>query len=120
MRQGRMMLALVALLALAVPAVTPAAAASGKAHAAAASATTKKTAALRQFSGVVTALDRSSLTVARTGKTAKSMVFSRDAALRTTGELEKDARVTVWYRDEDGRPVAHKVVVKSPPQTAER
>ena len=40
--------------------------------------------------------------------------------MKTTGELEKDARVTVYYRDEGGQPVAHKVVVKAAPLAASR
>ena len=35
------------------------------------------------------------------------------AEMRTTGDVEKDARVTVWYRDEDGRLTAHRVVVNA-------
>src|SRR5690348_13187281 len=111
MKQGRMWLPLVlsALVALAVT--------SGSIDAAprkAASTATAKRAsvALHQFTGVVTDLDKSSLTVAKAGKNARTMVFSRHETMRTTGELVKDARVTVWYRDEDGRTVAHKVVVK--------
>ncbi len=86
------------------------------AHAAAAKAATKSEASksknARQFSGYVTALDKSSLTVEKRGKLAKTVVFSRHAEMKTTGDLEKDARVTVYYRDEDGQPTAHRVVVK--------
>jgi hypothetical protein len=76
--------------------------------------------ALHQFSGVVTALDRGSLTVEKAGKNARTMVFSRHPEMKTSGDLEKDARVTVWYRDEDGHPVARKVVVKTAPLSAQR
>ena len=39
-------------------------------------------------------------------------MFTRDAGTKTTGEVEKDAHVTVYYRDENGRAVARRVVVK--------
>ncbi len=116
MKQGRMWTGL-ALAALVAFAVSNAAIVQAAPRKPASSAVSGKRAAasMRQFSGVVTALDKSSLTVEKSGKNARSMVFARHAEMRTTGELEKDARVTVWYRDEGGRPVAHRVVVKSPP-----
>jgi hypothetical protein len=67
---------------------------------------------LRQFTGVVTALDKATLTVEKRGKKPQSRVFTRDAELKITGELEKDARVTVYYREAGGQAVAHRVVVK--------
>jgi hypothetical protein len=114
MKQGRMLalLALVALLALGVTPATRAEAVQRKPAATAASAH-KKSAALHQFSGTVTALDKGSLTVEKGGASAKSMVFTRSPETKTSGELAKDARVTVWYRDEDGRLAARKVVVKT-------
>jgi hypothetical protein len=116
MKQGRMILglALAAVLAVATAGTAPAA----TRKAAVASVTKPRAAALHQFCGVVTALDASSLTVEKRGNGAKTMVFSRHAGMRTTGELQKDARVTVWYRDEDGRSVARKVVVKPDADTA--
>ena len=111
MKQGRFLLplALAACLAVAMPAAHVVAAPKAPA-----SATAKKPSrALRQFTGVLTALDKSSLTVEKGGKAAKSMTFVRDPEMKTTGELAKDARVTVYYRDEGGRSVARKVVVKS-------
>ena len=69
--------------------------------------------ALRQFRGYVTAVDKSSLTVEKRGKNPRSMTFVKHDEMRTTGEIEKDARVTVYYREEGGRAVAHRVVVKS-------
>ncbi len=121
MKQGRMWLplALATLLALSATAAPRAEAASGK-GAPSRTTTRQRADALHQFSGVVTALDKSSLTVEKAGKNARSMVFTRHAQMRTTGELEKDARVTVWYRDEGGRPVAHKVVVKTAALSAQR
>jgi hypothetical protein len=89
-------------------------------HAAAATEGHKKSAALHQFSGTVSSVDKSSLTVAKSGKEAKTMVFVRSADTRTTGDLEKDAHVTVWYREDGGQVVAHRVVVKTPMRTASR
>ncbi|MFI5372540.1 MAG: hypothetical protein ACHQ52_13360 [Candidatus Eisenbacteria bacterium] len=120
MKQGRMTRALGLTLALAI---LGAGALSSHAQAAAKSAPTAKPAAtakparrsagLHQFSGVVTAVDKTSLTVEKNGRTPKSMTFARHAEMTTQGELERDARVTVFYRDEDGRSVAHRVVVKT-------
>jgi hypothetical protein len=70
-------------------------------------------ASYRQFTGYVTALDKSSITVEKRGKTPESRTFVKDASLATTGTIEKNAHVTVYYRDKDGQPVAHKVVAKS-------
>lgn len=113
MKQGRILLPLTLAAALVATAL-PASHAFAARHAAPASAAApkKKSYALHQFSGTLTALDKSSLTVEKTGKAAKTMVFTRHAEMSTTGELQKDARVTVFYRDEDGHPVARKVVVK--------
>ena len=115
MKQGRMLalFAAVTMLALAV-APAPRVEAASRKSVATAAATPKKGVALHQFSGTVTALDRASLTVEKGGAKAKTMVFARSPETKTTGELVKDARVTVWYRDEDGRTVARKVVVKTP------
>ena len=70
-------------------------------------------AALHQFTGIVTALDKQSLTVEKRGKQTMSRTFARHEEMTTTGELARDARVTVYYRDEGGRAVAHRVVVKA-------
>ena len=72
-----------------------------------------KSAGYRQFTGTVVAVDGSSITVEKGGKAAKQMVFTRSASLRSTGDVQKDARVTVYWRDEAGKPVAHRVVVKT-------
>jgi hypothetical protein len=100
------------MLALAAPVAAPplAQAASGTKSTAAAGSKSKKS--LRQFTGVVTAHDKASITVEKGGKKPRTMVFSKDAELSTTGDIEKNARVTVYYRDQDGKPVAHRVVVK--------
>lgn len=114
MKQGRMLVlfVLAATLALAVSPATRVEAAQRKSVATATTAQ-RKGAALHQFSGTVTALDKGSLTVEKGGASAKSMVFARSPETKTSGELVKDARVTVWYRDEDGHLVARKVVVKT-------
>ena len=112
MRQGLKWLPLCAALALSVALLAPVAHAAAKSTKAGGSST--KRVALHQFTGVVTALDKTSITVEKSGKKPKTMVFVKHAEMRTTGDIEKDARVTVWYRDEDGHPTARKVVVKGP------
>src|SRR5512140_114741 len=113
MKQGRKVfmlcaaLALVAITAAALPAL---AARKSEASATGTSAKAKQT--TRQFTGIVTALDKSSLTVEKGGKKPVAMVFSRHAEMRTVGDLEKDARVTVYYRAEGRESVAMRVVVK--------
>ena len=68
---------------------------------------------LRQFTGYVTALDHTSLTVEKRGRVPRTMVFTRDDGTETNGAVDKDARVTVYYRDQDGRAIAHRVVAKA-------
>ena len=118
MKQGRMLLPLVLAAVLALPALVTAPAHAARQARPAAQATPTKGASLRQFSGVVTALDKASLTVEKSGRSAKTMVFARHPDMKTTGELDKDARVTVWYREEGGHAVAHRVVVKTPGGTS--
>ena len=125
MKQGRMLLALGAAVALtgaalaahaaAKPAGAPAANASQPAGPA-----TKSRNVVRQFTGYVTSLDRTSLTVEKRGKNPRSMVFTKDAALPLSPAVDMDARVTVYYRDEDGRAVAQRVVAKVPTPRAPR
>lgn len=71
-----------------------------------------KRAGYHQFSGTVVAIDGSSLTVAKSGKTPKQMVFARAASLRPGDDLGKDSRVTVYWREEGGKAVAHRVVTR--------
>jgi hypothetical protein len=113
MKQGRKVLTLCAVLALAAATVAalPAQAAR-KSAASAASATVKAKQTTRQFTGTVTALDKNSFTVEKGGKKPRTMVFTRHAEMRTVGELEEDARVTVYYREEGREIVAVRVVVK--------
>jgi len=70
--------------------------------------------ALHQFSGVVTAIDKSSLTVEKQGRSPRTMQFARDANMTTQGEVEAKSEVTVYYHDQDGKPTAHRVVVRTP------
>ena len=116
MRQGRIFFSSCAVIAL----VACGAFAPLQAHAAKAAAGTKSStasakskASYRQFTGYVTALDKNSLTVEKRGKNPTSKVFVKHAEMSTTGDVAKDARVTVYFRDEGGRAVAHRVVVKA-------
>ena len=68
---------------------------------------------LRQFTGYVSAIDKTSITVEKRGKKPETRVFAKHDDMRTTGDVEKDARVTVYYREEGGKAIAHRVVVKS-------
>lgn len=122
MKQGRWILsiALAAMLASVALPAAQAVAAPRKSAATAPASPKKKSYAFRQFTGVVSSMDAGSLTVEKTGKQAKTMVFSKFDGMKTTGDLVKDARVTVYYREEGGRPVAHKVVVKDTPLAASR
>lgn len=73
---------------------------------------------LHQFTGIVTALDKTSLTVEKGGKQPATRTFARHEEMSVVGDLARDARVTVYYRDENGKAVARKVVVK-PATTAD-
>ena len=117
MRQGWKLLPWCAALALITAATAPLAHASTARSAATSkssgeSSTTKSKNTLHQFTGVVTDLDESSITVEKGGKKPKTMVFSKHEEMKTAGDLEEDARVTVYYREKSGRPVAYRVVVK--------
>ena len=115
MRQGWMALALAGALALPCVTLAPVVKSAGAAEKSgeAAVSTKKSGATMRQFTGYITALDPSKLTVEKRGKKPQSKTFTKHADLKTTGEIEKEARVTVYYRDEGGRSVAHRVVVKT-------
>ena len=116
MRHARM-LAPFALAAVLAAALVPTAQAASKRSTKSASVDTpaspRKAAAYHQFTGTVVSLDESSITVEKGGKTPKQMVFTRHSEMRSTGDVAKDARVTVYWRDEAGKPVAHRVVVKA-------
>ena len=119
MRHARMLapLALAAVLAASLTGFAPEAQAAAKRSAKTASvdqpAAPRKAATYHQFTGTVVSLDASSITVEKGGKTPKQMVFTRHSEMRSTGDVAKDARVTVYWRDEAGKPVAHRVVVKA-------
>lgn len=67
---------------------------------------------LRQFTGTVSAIDKQSITVEKRGKAPETRVFTKHDEITMTGDVEKDARVTVYFREEGGKAIAHKVVVK--------
>jgi hypothetical protein len=114
MKQSRKVLTLCAALALvAVTAAALPAFAARKPETSATSTSAKAKQTTRQFTGVVTALDKTSLTVEKGGKKPSTMVFTRHAEMRMIGDLEKDARVTVYYRAEGREAVATRVVVKA-------
>src|SRR5258706_6819496 len=48
---------------------------------------------LKQFSGFVSAIDKTSITVERRGKKPETRVFTKLDEMRTSGDVEKDARV---------------------------
>ena len=114
MRQGKQFLSLAIAFALiaivAAPLKAPRAAEA--ARSAAGASATKSRNTLRQYTGFVTAVDKTSLTVEKRGKKPQTKVFAKHAELRITGDVEKDAHVTVYYREEGGHSVAHRVVVK--------
>jgi hypothetical protein len=79
----------------------------------------RRAASLRQFTGYVTAVDHASLTIEKRGKNPQSRVFMKHDEMRAAGDIEKDARVTVFYREEGGKAIAHRVVAR-PERTAKR
>ena len=117
MRQGRIFFSSCAAIALvACGVLAPLSAHAAKTVASTKSSTasaTKARASYHQFTGYVTALDKNSLTVEKRGKNPTSKVFVKHAAMSTTGDVAKEARVTVYYRDEGGKAVAHRVIVKA-------
>lgn len=117
MRQGWMRLALCATLVLCAVALRPLAGAdvaSAASRSKSQSSAARSRNTLRQFTGWVTATDKQSVTVERRGKKPQTRVFTKHADMKTTGDLEKDAHVTVFYREEDGKAVAHRVIVRPP------
>lgn len=124
MRRNGIGVALAALLALGLMAGVASAAAPRAARAASAAAKPARSAkakrALHQFTGVVTAMDKQSITVEKAGKQPQTRTFVRDEKTLTSGDVEKEAHVTVYFREENGKAVAHRVVVKSGGETAAR
>lgn len=119
MMHARRLVALALAAALVTPLVATSTAVAAKREAKAAAATSAKS-SYRQFTGTVIAVDNSTITVEKGGKTPKQMVFARHAGMRSAGDVEKDVRVTVYWRDVDGKPVAHRVVVKTPTEGGTR
>lgn len=113
MRQGRRWFAWCAALAIGAAAMAAHAAGPSPVEAAAQAAGKAAPAALHQFTGIVTSLDKATLTVEKRGKNPRSVVFTRHAEMSTTGEIDRNARVTVYYRDEGGKAIAHRVVAKA-------
>ena len=72
----------------------------------------RNTPAARQFTGFVTAVDPTTITVEKRGRNPETRVFVKHDAMRTTGDIGKDARVTVYYREEGGKSIAHRVVAR--------
>jgi len=102
-----------AALAIGAVALAAHAAAPSPVEAAAQAAGKPAQAALHQFTGIVTSLDKATLTVEKRGKNPRSVVFTRHAEMKTTGEIDRNARVTVYYRDEGGKTIAHRVVARA-------
>jgi len=117
MKQGRKFISwCVAIALIAAGFCVPAHASAAKSVASAKSsnasaAKTKRT--MRQWTGYVTAVDKTSITVEKRGKKPESKLFSKHAEMSSVGDVEKEAHVTVYFREEGGRAVAHRVVVKS-------
>lgn len=113
MKQGRKMLGLALVLAVLVAPTLASAAAAPKSSGTPSATAAKSRTGSRQFTGYVTALDRSSLTVEKRGQKPHAMTFSKDEATTTSGEIGKETRVTVYYHDEGGHNVAQRVVAKT-------
>jgi hypothetical protein len=119
MKQGRMFPALGAALALTCAPLAAHAAPSKSASTPPAAPAARSSNPTRQFTGYVTALDRTSLTVEKRGRKPRTMAFTKDADMELSG-VEKEARVTVYYRDEDGHAVAQRIVAKPTSARASR
>ncbi len=117
MRQGRNGFVLAVALATGALAVLPLVAPGVERVDAAATSTAdseaKEKTGQRQFTGIVIALEKGTITVEKPGKRPQRRVFSRHPEMTTEGEIVKAARVTVFYREKEGRAIAHRVVVKS-------
>jgi hypothetical protein len=83
-------------------------------------AKSKSTNSTRQFTGYVVAIDKATLTVEKRGEKPRTLVFTKHSEMKTTGDVEKDARVTVYYRGQGDQLTAHKVVVKSEDGTSKK
>lgn len=65
-----------------------------------------------QFTGVIVAMDKSTLTVEKGKAKPTRKVFSKSEKMKVTGDVEKGARVTVYYRTQGDEAIAQRVVVK--------
>jgi hypothetical protein len=116
-------LALVA--AVAAPSLAPfvhvahAAAASRADDAKATKAKKKPAVKTYQFTGVIVAMDKSTLTVEKGKAKPTRQVFSKHETMKVTGDVEKGARVTVYYRKQGNEAIAHRVVVKEATSSSE-
>ncbi len=127
MQQGIRALATCVAMALvatiAAPAIVPSAhvahAAASSTPQAASKATKKVRVKTYQFTGVIVAMDKSSITVEKGKKKPTRKVFSKYEKMRVKGDLEKGARVTVYYRKQGDEAIAHRVVVKEEPSAKE-
>jgi hypothetical protein len=115
MRQGWKSAALAALACAAIGiAALPATRARAATTKSATSAPSKSSGnSLRQFTGYVTAMDKQTITVEKRGKAPKTMVFVRDEDTKSVGNVAKDGRVTVHYREEGGQFVAQRVEART-------
>jgi hypothetical protein len=66
----------------------------------------------RQFTGYVTEMTKTSITVEKRGKTPETRVFTRGDATKAEGAIAKDARVTVYYRADGNELLAQRIVAK--------
>jgi len=68
----------------------------------------------RQFTGYVTSLDAKSVTVEKRGKKPETRAFVKHDEMKTEGEIAKETRVTVYYREADGKAIAQRMIAKPP------
>jgi len=128
MQQGIRALATCVAMALVATVAAPLAPFAHVAHAArpstaaaAAATKAKKKPAVKsyQFTGVIVAMDKSSITVEKGKAKPTRKTFSKSEKMKVTGDVEKGARVTVYYRTQGDEAIAHRVVVKEESSTKE-
>ena len=76
--------------------------------------TAKRGNTTRQFTGYVTSIDAKSVTVEKRGKKPETRVFVKHDEMQTEGEIAKETRVTVYYREADGKAIAQRMIAKPP------
>jgi hypothetical protein len=72
----------------------------------------KRTNLTRQFTGYVTSIDAKSVTVEKRGKKPETRVFVKHDEMKTEGDIAKETRVTVYYREADGKAIAQRMIAK--------